>query len=108
MLGHVKAVVDSGALCFEPVSFDVVQMQYRGVGSEARPDCRSGIVLGPVDNVAELAPEHLLGEGCRIGLRAGDDQAVDLEPIDFGDVGVLPLEAPLLRLRASMDGKEKQ
>src|ERR1700733_6379704 len=98
---NADAVVDSGALCFDPLSFDAVQMQHRGMGSQARPYRRSGIVPGPIDNIGEFAPERLLGEGCRIWLRAGGDQPVDLKPCDFSNVGVLTLEAPLLRLRAS-------
>src|SRR6185437_1979341 len=35
------AVIDAGALRFEPGALDTVQMQHRGMGGEARPDRRA-------------------------------------------------------------------
>src|SRR5579863_1367723 len=105
--GDGEAVEDSGAFCREPPALDAVEVQYRDMRRKTRPDGRTGIGLRPVDDVGEVPPECFLAKRCAGGLRAGDDQSVDLQAIDFGDVGILLVDAPSCRLR-SFHGRQRK
>ncbi len=107
MVADLGAVEDTRAFCVEPLPLDAVEMQDRGMGGKARPDRRTRIGFRPVDDLGEVLPERLLGKGCGVRLGAGDDQPVDLQVIEIGDVGVLPVDPPLRRLR-SLDGRQRE
>ena len=94
---HLVAVVDPGTFGIEPLPLDAVEMQHRGVGGETRPDRRARIGFRPVDDVGEVLPERLFGKRCGDRLGAGDDQSVDLQAVEIGDIGVLPVDPPLAR-----------
>jgi len=100
MVVDLGAVKDARAFRVEPLSLDTVEMQDRGMGGEARPYRRARIRFRPVDDPGELLPERLLGKGCGARLGAGYDQPVDLQMTEIGDVGVLPVDPRLRRLRS--------
>ena len=47
IVDHLGAVIDAGAFRGEPLPFDAVEMQHRGMRGKARPDRRARIGLQP-------------------------------------------------------------
>ena len=107
VVGHLGAVVDPRTFRGEPLPFDAVEMQHRGMGGKTRPDRRARVGLRPVDDVGEVLPERFLGKrrGDRLG--AGDDQPIDLQAAEIGDIGVLSVDPPFRRLR-SMHRRQRE
>ena len=67
-------------------------MQHRGMRGKARPDRRTGVGFRPVDDGGEVVPERLLGQGRGDRLGAGDDQPVDVQAAEIGDIGVMAVD----------------
>ena len=109
MVGRLGAVIDARAFRAEPLPLDAVEMQHRGMRGEARPDRRTRVGSRPVDDLGEVLPERLFGQRCGVRLGAGDDQPVDLQAIEIGDIGVLPGRyATWPACDRLTDGSEKQ
>jgi len=105
MAGRLEGLINSGAFTGQPPPLDAIEVQDRRVCRTTRPDRRTGVVLRPVDDFGEIAPERFLLQGSCIRLGAGDDQPVDGQAIDIGDVGILLLNSPLRRLRSLHGGQ---
>ena len=76
--GHGLAVENAVTFGRERPPFDAIEMQHRGMRSEARPDRRARVDLGPIDQLGEVAPIRFLVELGRNRLGAGHDQAIEL------------------------------
>ena len=74
------------------MSLDAVEMQHRGMRGKTRPDRRTRVGFCPVDHRGKLAPERLLGKGRSVRFGAGDDQRVNAQAIEVGDIGVVPVD----------------
>src|SRR5579862_372559 len=82
------AIEYTRALFRQQFSFDAINAQHCGMRCQARPNSRGGMVVRPVDDLAQCLPVRLVLEVCRTGLGASDDQAVEVGTPQLADVAV--------------------